>query len=425
MTAPSRPSRAVSLRSLLGATYVPMSFGARFPYAMMIIGVLTLVLAARDSIQAAGMISALVGLGTAVAAPVIGASADRLGQRPTLLVTTTVNAAAMCVLAWVAYSPAPLIAVYALGLVTGATAPQISPMSRSRIVAAATTHPSSADDRARLISRGLSVDTMLDEVSFVFGPVAVGATALAFGGWVPMVVAAVTTLGFGWWFALHPTAPAPRPRSEASTRGHREVAPLRDVARLRILITVAGIAGLGMLFGSTLTALSAQLQPLGLGESAGLWYSVMGVGSAIMALAVAWLPTSFSLNARWVSFGACVTAGSVIFFLVPGTIGAITGLALMGIGVGPTLVTLYGLAADRSPEGWSSTVMTMLSSGMVLGQALAAAVTGWLAESAGPGRAAIVPCAAGVVILISGIVNALRCSPVSNRSTPVHPPVGE
>ena len=58
-------------------------------------------------------------------------------------------------------------------------------------------------------------------------------------------------------------------------------------------------------------------------------------------------------------------------------------LAVMGIGIGPTLVTQYSFGAARSPRGRSATVMTMLGSGVVVGQSIGAAVAGELAESAG------------------------------------------
>ncbi len=55
----------------------------------------------------------------------------------------------------------------------------------------------------------------------------------------------------------------------------------------------------------------------------------------------------------------------------------------MGIGIGPTLVTQYSFGAARSPRGRSATVMTMLGSGVVVGQSIGAAFAGEIAESVG------------------------------------------
>jgi hypothetical protein len=90
-----------------------------------------------------------------------------------------------------------------------------------------------------------------------------------------------------------------------------------------------------------------------------------------------------------------------------GVLAGAIALALLGIGIGPTLVTLYSLGAARSPLGRSATVMTMLGSGVVVGQSAAAAVTGALAESAGTGPALLMPLVSAAIVVIAGVVNRI------------------
>ena len=80
-------------------------------------------------------------------------------------------------------------------------------------------------------------------------------------------------------------------------------------------------------------------------------------------------------------------------------------LCLMGLGVGPTLVTLFSLAGERSPGGRSATVMTLLGSALTLAQAIAAAVTGAVAEAASAQVAMTLPVVAAVLVLALGLVN--------------------
>ena len=47
-----------------GRAYFPIALVARVPYAMMVVGVLTLVVSARGSLGLGGLTSAMVGLGT-------------------------------------------------------------------------------------------------------------------------------------------------------------------------------------------------------------------------------------------------------------------------------------------------------------------------------------------------------------------------
>ncbi len=73
------------LASKVGWEYFPVAFAGRLPYAMMIVGVLTLVATLRGSVAEAGLSAAAAGLGTAIAGPASGVLADRLGQRVVLL----------------------------------------------------------------------------------------------------------------------------------------------------------------------------------------------------------------------------------------------------------------------------------------------------------------------------------------------------
>ena len=123
-----------SLIRAAGPSYFPIALVARLPYAMIVVGVLTLVVAGRDSLAFGGLSSALVGLGAACVGPLLGAAVDRFGQRRVLLATGLVSASALALMAWVVYSPLPGPAVLAVAFGVGASAPQVAPMSRSRLV---------------------------------------------------------------------------------------------------------------------------------------------------------------------------------------------------------------------------------------------------------------------------------------------------
>ena len=61
-TAPRTAHDGPSLVSLTGAGYFPLALIARFPFAMMVVGVLTLVVSARGSVELGGLASASVGI---------------------------------------------------------------------------------------------------------------------------------------------------------------------------------------------------------------------------------------------------------------------------------------------------------------------------------------------------------------------------
>src|SRR5690606_3011921 len=118
-----------SLLRLTGIPYFVIAFIARLPFAMMVVGVLTMVVAVRGSLSLGGLTSAAVGFGTALVGPFLGAAADRWGQRPVLLLCGVLNAAMLAVFALIVYAPAADVVVLASAFTIGATAPQVSPMS--------------------------------------------------------------------------------------------------------------------------------------------------------------------------------------------------------------------------------------------------------------------------------------------------------
>ncbi|WP_336651903.1 MFS transporter [Leucobacter sp. MMO-125] len=389
-----------SLISRTGVAYYPIALVARLPFAMMVIGVLTLVVSARGSVELGGLNSAMVGLGIACVGPLIGAAADRFGQRPTLLIAGAVNSALLGALAWVAFSPAPTWVLFLTSFAVGATVPQISPMSRSRLVTIIASELP-RQRRPRLLSTVLAYESAADEVIFVFGPVAVGALATTLGAWAPIAGAAILTLCFVTAFAVHRTsAPAKSAEERAAT-----LAPASHLWRPALLITVFGIFTVGLFFGSMLTSLTSFMQDRGDAESAGLVYGVMGIGSAIFAIGVALLPARFTLRARWLVFALMILAGTALLQTADDLPRMLLSLAIMGIGIGPMLVTLYSFGARRSPEGRSATVMTMLGSGLMVGQSLAAAVTGVVSADLGTRAAMVLPPFSAVLAVVAGVAN--------------------
>jgi len=407
-TSSSSSSSSPSLIRLAGLPYFVIAFVARLPFAMMVVGVLTVVVTARGSLGLGGITSAAVGLGTALIGPFLGAAADRYGQRPVLIAAAVLNAVMLAAFAVVVYSPLDQAFVLLSAFAIGATAPQVSPMSRSRLVTI-------IDERmpqalhARTTSATMSYESAADETVFVFGPFIVGVLASLITPWAPIALASALTLIFVGAFALHPTA-----RHVSAARGEDGSAPspASELFRPVLLVVVVGIFGVGLFFGSMLTSLTSFMADRGAAEQAGLLYGVMGIGSAILALGVAWLPPRFTLHARWLFFGVILLGGSLLVSGASDVPTMTLALALLGIGIGPTLVTLYSLGAARSPLGRSATVMTMLGSGVVVGQSAAAAITGELAERAGSGPALLMPLASAGIVVAAGIANRLLSPPL-------------
>jgi MFS family permease len=397
-------ARYAVLPELAGAGFIPLALVARLPLAMLTIGSLTLASVASGSYALGGLAAGAVGIGSALGAPLLGWLADRGGQRRVVLVAGLLNAASMLSLVAASYPPGGLReaspwGVLAAALAAGLTTPQVGPLARARWMALTERRPR----RALELDAALSYEGTADELTFVLGPALVGALAALVAPWLPLVVGAILTAVFVTAFALHPTAQAVHP--------DRRPAPAPVPARtwLLVLVPVGAMVAMGTFFGGTQTGLTAFAGVHGSAEVGGLLYAAVGATSAVAALSVAAWPSRVTLPARWAASAGVMLAFSGLLF-IPGSFATMTAaLLLLGLPVGPIMVTVFGIGGRMAPPGRVGTVMTALASGIVAGSALGAAVAGALAETGGPLLAFTVPVvSAGVLLALGLVVLAVR-----------------
>ncbi|WP_334172471.1 MFS transporter [Sinomonas sp.] len=387
------------LPDLAGAAFLPLGLFARLPLAMLTVGTLTLVAVESGSYALAGVAAGAVGLGSAVGAPILGALADRAGQARVLLAAAALNtvAVAATVLAALslreAGSGAPA-GVVALALLSGLTTPQVGPFARARWMGLT----EGRTLRALELDAALSYEGTADELTFVLGPALVGLLGAGIAPWLPLSAAAFLTATCVTAFALHPTAAAvrPVPRRELATLSFRE--------RAIVLVPVAAMISMGTFFGSIQAALTAFVGAHGSPDLGGLLYAALGLTSAIAALSVAVWPPAFGSGARWVVCASCVLVFSLVLFAPDDLASMTAALLLVGIPVGPMMVTVFSIGGRIAPRGRTGTVMTALASGIVAGTALGSAVGGQLAAAGGSPAAFAVPVAAAAALLVLGAV---------------------
>lgn len=406
----SRLGRFGILPDLAGTSFLLIGLFARLPLAMLTVGALTLVTTASGSYAAGGFAAGAVGLGSALGAPLLGLLADKHGQRIVLLVSAVLNTLAIAGVLVVtlrggSITGSTLALVLAASLAMGFTCPQIGPLARVRWMAMTRRSPRSALDTA------LSYEGTADELTFVLGPALVGLLASLIAPWLPLALAAVLTITLVSAFAVHPTVAFSDAGRDPGADGnghdgdqHPESAEYRPAL---VLLPVAGMIAMGTFFGSTQTFLTAFAGQFGAAESSGLLYAVMGLSSAVAALSVAYWPERFGHTRRWMVAAAAMAMAAAALAL-PGAIPTMLGvLFLLGIFVGPTMVTIFSIGSMVAPAHRLGTVMTLLASGIVTGTATGSALAGALAEASGPAGASVVPAAAACVLLLLGAASAV------------------
>ncbi|WP_341393682.1 MFS transporter [Arthrobacter sp. G119Y2] len=408
--------RYARIFSLAGRGFVPIAFLARLPLAMLTVGALTLVTSVTGSYATGGLAAGAVGIGSALGAPVLGYMADRIGQRPVLLTTAVVNPLAIALTLYMAFQlpdAATPYAALAAAFLMGATCPQVGPLARVRWMSMTERKQSGDSAGARDLDTAMSFESTADELSFVLGPALVGLLAAAVAPWLPLALAAVLTLSMVSAFAVHPTVRVVVPaRAARAARAARDADAAKagmpaeqDVVHPRadwllIALPVLGMVAMGTFFGGTQTSLTAFGGVFNVSSAAGLLYAVMGISSAAAALSVAFWPERFTPAARWTVSAAAMAAFSVLLLFPADIPTMLVALFIMGIPLGPTMVSIFGMGAVVAPRHLMGTVMTMLASGVVTGTAIGAALAGRLADSSGHQAAFLVPVGAAVVLLI-------------------------
>ncbi|MDN5727256.1 MAG: MFS transporter [Propionibacteriales bacterium] len=383
------------LAAVGGASFLVIAFLARFPLAMLQLGALLYANARFDSFSVGGLMVAAMGIGGAVFGPFAGRLADRYGQRRIGVGLAILQAVLLTAFLISIESGVRTVIPLAAGIFcVGAVNPQIGPLSRTRWASMARSRP----NRNRLVSAAMAYEAVADEMSFVLGPMAVGAIAGLVDPAAAMFSALVIGLVFQLAFALHPTAVGPA--------GHQvDLGRPQSVNWLQVVPLVTAVASVGLVFGSTQTGIAAWFDGLGQGVLTGLVYGCVGAGSAVAGLLVVnRLPERFRLPVRIMVFGAGL---GVLALLLNATRDPILLAAVcftVGLMVAPVLISSYSAAERLVPPRAAAMIMTVLAMATAVGVSLGVAGGGWLVDNLGVHAALLVPVGAGALAAVSGMV---------------------
>ncbi|MFF8640831.1 MFS transporter [Streptomyces sp. NPDC015345] len=394
-------------RAVIGMTgpLLPViSFFGRLPVAMIQFGSVLLVTETSGSLATGGVVACALALGQVTLGPYVGRLADRHGQRAVVLALSLVNAVAIAVYTAGAVADLPTPALVALGLLAGATIPGIGPLARARVVPLI--RAKGGDDR--LANTVLSLESTMDELSFVLGPALVGLAAVVGHPAYAFGMAALLVAGCGTAFALHPTGRTAR-RGAAREPARARGAAVRPRLPRPVYVVRLGLVFLGVLLGACGAGITALTQELGQPGQAGLVYAAMGVMSAVVGLSMAALPERFGLLARWRAATATAALLSLPLVWTDSLTGLYVVVTLFGAVYAPNLITGFALTERAVPQERLAEGMTFAASAFVGGQAVTLAVAGRLAEAHGAGAAfALGSCAAAVAFGIALLARPVR-----------------
>ncbi|MET8137748.1 MFS transporter [Streptomyces sp. NPDC005251] len=392
-TVTSRPGYGQLLRTRGAWTFLLPGFAARQPFAMLTISIVLLVQHTTGSYGAAGAVAAVTGVAMALFAPFTGRLADRHGQRAVLLPGVLVHAVSGFSLTALALADAPLWALFAAAVPTGASVPQVGPMVRARWGVKLQGSP--------LMSTAAAFESVTDELTFVFGPLLATALCTAVDPSAGLLTEASLTLIGGLLFAAQRST---QPSVAVDGHARAEHGSALRIPGVRVLIMT--FLGIGSVFGGMQVSLAAYSQSIGEPGLNGVLYGVFAAGnmvSGIVCGAIAW---RVAPQRRLVlGYAALALAASGLW--AANSVIVLAGLGLVvGMCIAPTLITGYTLVESLVPQGARTEAFTWLTGAVALGQAAAVTVAGQLEDRLWGGAGFLVPMA-GTALALATLV-ALR-----------------
>ncbi|MFJ9952343.1 MFS transporter [Kitasatospora sp. NPDC091207] len=377
-----------SAARLTGGGVLLWSLLGRLPNAMCPIGTLLLVTRNTDSVWRGSVVAGALAVGQAAGGPLVGRLADRRGQRTVGLVTAIVNTLALLALVAASEGGLSLGAQIAPAALIGLSAPLVGPLSRSRWVRL-------ADGDAELTTSMLSLDGIVDEISFTAGPALVGLLTTLVSPAAGLLTAAALVGVGATLFALHPTAPP-------GTGGGSRLRPAERLMSTPYVLLLAGMALLGACFGSVQVGVTATTDALGRPGAAGLIYGFLGFTSAFAGIATAALPARWELPARLRAGTVLLFATSVLLLFSGGGVAALTAaIGCLGVAVAPQMITMFGLVERTVPTARLGEAMAALVSAIILAQSAGTFLGGWAADHLAPDapfRITVVAAAAALLL---------------------------
>ncbi|MFQ6270471.1 MFS transporter [Kutzneria viridogrisea] len=382
-------SYLVLLRLPGAAGFVGAGLVARLPIAMRSVGCVLMVSALTGSYALAGAVAATLVLSQAAVAPVVGRLVDRRGQAPIIYGALAVNVVGTPLLVGLAVAGAPLWTLPPAAVLAGVSALPMGSLARARWSAAAAGTPH--------VASAYALESVLDEVIYVTGPVLV--TALAVGVFPGAGLLGALVLYVLGGIALALQRGTEPPRHEPARSSGRIASPGL------LLVLVLGLLT-GTYFGDLDVSMIAFAGEHGGLGPAGLLMAMIAAGSLVSGLVYGAVHWRASTGRRTVIAALGLAVGTVPLLLAGSVPVMAACAALAGLAASPLLICSYTLVQELVPARSRTEGFAWLSSAITLGMALGSAVAGGLVDLGGSPAALLL----GVGCTAAGFLTALARS---------------
>ncbi|GHS86271.1 MFS transporter [Actinomycetota bacterium] len=371
---------------------------ARLPMSMVGIGIVLMVEALYDSYGLAGRVSAVFVLSQAVCSPQLARLVDRHGQARVMRPAIVVSAAGLAGLVVAASVQAPSFWLYPPAVVAGATIGSFGSLVRARWSHTLGSVP-------RDIHTAYSLESALDELVFIVGPVLATTLATGVAPAVGLLVPIAGMVGGGYWFlaqrATQPPASGPRV-------GHGRTTSVMRSGGMVVLAVV--FVAMGAIFGATDVATVAFAEEQGRPGLAGAILAIFAAGSMISGLLYGTRHWETPLWRRFAIGMVALAFGAALFVLVTSLWALAVVMFVAGFAIAPTLVNGNALVQHFVPRARLTEGLTWVGTSLGVGVSVGSSLAGSLIDRHGSHGGYLVVVGAAVLAVLATLVSlrALR-----------------
>lgn len=362
----SNPYREI-FRAPGAAGFSSAAFVARLPIAMAPIGIVTMLAQTHGEYWLAGAVAAAFTLTNAFLAPQISRLVDRLGQSRLLIPTTAVAVAAFTLLIAAANQRWPTWTLFLFAF-AAATMPSIPAMVRARWTELFRDRPE--------LNTAFAFESVADELVYIAGAsLSVGLSVALFPEAGVLASTLFLALGMTAFVAQRATEPAVKPLGDGPRRS--------AISLPAVQILTAALVFVGAIFATAEVSTVALTRDLGQPGAASLVIGVYAAGSFVVGLIVGALNLKAPLHRQlWVALG--VVFVTTLPLLLANSVPALAAaIFLSGVAISPTFITAFGLIERRVPAEVLTEGVTWVMTGIGIGMALGAFVSGWVVDEHG------------------------------------------
>lgn len=380
------------------AGLVLASLVARLALPMTGIAIISLLATTHHDYALAGAVAAAFVLSYALLSPQTGRCADRFGQRPVLLVAGSISVSGLLLLAASSRWQAPVPCLFAAAVLAGAM-PSISALVRARWSALYRGDPR--------LQAAFSLETVLDEASFIIGPplaLAISLMVFAEGG----VVAAAMLLAAGCT-ALCMIQGREQTLPAVPQRLPRAPSLLADPALRRLLLLMLAM---GLIVGSIDITTVAFTTALGTPNAASLVLAAYALGSCASGLLFGAWRSRWSLQQQLCAGALATALGALLLLTVSSVAGLTLAVLVSGVCFAPTMIVAMALVEQQVHAQRVTEAMAWLLAGLNVGVAAGAAGAGRIVDHGGAAAGFLLGAGAAVLVVLAALW-AARAAPVA------------